>query len=362
MKRIDARTPWPAAAAAALVAAAALGLPGGARGQAADAAAPSTVSALVKTEALRREELPRQLSVLGDVATGKVEAVNFPNAGQVAQLLVALGQQVRRGAPLVVLRADPAAQLAFTQAATAVDFARAELARNEELFALQLATAAQVDAARRALRDAQANLAAQRKLGGDVGQATVEAPFDGVVTAIAVAQGDRVQPGTTILQLGRAETLRVMLGIEPDERHLVREGLPVTIRTLQDSQAQQTVRGTVAQVQDIVDPKSRLLNVVVSVARPPANLLIPGMSVRAAIELGKVQAWVVPRSAVLSDRQGAYLFQVAGGKARRVSVTPTHQAGALVAVEGAALDPRQPVVVLGNYELHDGMRVREAAR
>jgi len=362
VKRIDVRSAWALASAATWIAAAALGLPGRAAGQGADVAAQATVSALVRTEPLHRQELPRQLGVLGDVATGKVEAVNFPNAGQVAQLLVGPGQQVRRGAPLVVLRADPAAQLAYTQAGTAVEFARAELARNDELFALQLATATQVDAARRALRDAEANLAAQRKLGGEAGQSTVRAPFDGVVTAIAVAQGDRVQPGATILQLGRAETLRVLLGIEPDERRLVREGMPVTIRTLQDAPGQPAARGTVAQVQDIVDPKSRLLNVVVDVPRASATLLIPGMSVRATIELGKVQAWAVPRNAVLSDRQGAYLFQVAGGKARRVNVRATQHAGALVAVEGRSLDPAQPVVVLGNYELQDGMRVREAAR
>jgi hypothetical protein len=63
---------------------------------------------------------------------------------------------------------------------------------------------------------------------------------------------------------------------------------------------------------------------------------------------------------VLTDARGAYVFQVAAGKARRVDVTPGTESAGLVAISGA-LDPALPVVVLGNYELQDGMPVREGA-
>lgn len=344
------------AATCALLLAAGWAPPRIARAQAGEATA--AVSALIKTAPLQRQDLPRILEALGEVSTGSVESVNFPNAGQIEKLLVTPGQPVKRGAPLVVLGADPAARLVYAQAGSAVQFAQAELKRNEDLFALQLATTAQVDAARRSLRDAEAGLAAQRGLGGDSARATIRAPFDGVITTLAVAQGDRVQPGASILQLGRADTLRVKLGIEPDERALLRTGMPVTVHGLQDADPQ--AHGTVTLVQDIVDPKSRLVSVVVTVPRAAAaEWLIPGMHVRARIELGKVHAWVVPRNAVLNDTDGTYLYQVADGKARRVSVRQTLQAGKRVAVEGSALDARQPVVVLGNYVLQDGMPVRE---
>lgn len=362
MIQLKAQVAWMTATTAAmLLAVGGLVWPIAARSQSTDGAAQPRVSALVKTAPLQHQALTRQLAVLGDVATGKIESVNFPSAGQVTRLWVSPGQRVRHGTPLAVLSSDPTAQLAYTQAGTAANFARHELRRNEELFALQLATSAQVDAARRALRDAEANLAAQGKLGGATAEATVKAPFDGVVTAIAVAQGDRVQPGAQILQLGRAEALRVMLGIEPDERPLVRPGMPVVITTLQGGGP--SAQGTVALVQDIVDPKSRLVGVTVTVPRAPSSgFLIPGMHVRASIELGKTRAWVVPRDAVLTDAQGAYLYQVADGKARRAAVKVTQQTGAAVAVEGKTLDARQPVVLLGNYELQDGMSVREGAQ
>src|SRR5438067_10887730 len=59
------------------------------------------VSALVRTQALRKANLPTELIVYGDIATGKVEGVSFARAGQVSRLLVVQGQRVRRGGHLV---------------------------------------------------------------------------------------------------------------------------------------------------------------------------------------------------------------------------------------------------------------------
>ena len=54
----------------------------------------------------------------------------------------------------------------------------------------------------------------------------------------------------------------------------------------------------------------------------------------------------------------AVIFQVAAGKARRVKVTTAGESQGMVAISGT-IDPQLPVVVVGNYELTDGMLVRE---
>lgn len=316
-------------------------------------------SALVRTQAVRKQSLPEILTVFGDVAAGKVVTVSFPRAGLVSRMQVVAGQRVHRGAPLATLVSDPAAQTAYAQAVSAERFARAELKRNQELFALQLATQSQVDAARKSLQDATSALNAQRKLGGNLGSATVYAPSDGVVTALAVAQGDRIQPGAPLLQLGRLDTLRIQLGIEPEESRLVRAGMPVTLTTVQNRE--QSVTAVVDAIQDVVDSKTQLVNATVVLSASSARFLIPGMHVQGAIQIAQHQAWAVPRQAVLTDNDGGYLFQVAQGKARRVNVRKVAESGSLVGVDGT-LDPALPVVALGNYELQDGMKVREAKR
>jgi RND family efflux transporter MFP subunit len=316
-------------------------------------------SVLVKTEPLQIRPVTDTLTVYGDVMTGKVESVSFPRAGQVSHLLVLQGQRVKRGTPLATLVSDPSTQVTYNQAVNAVNSARGELKRNEELFSLQLATQSQVDNARKTLQDAQATLNAQRKLGGELGSATVAAPFDGVVTALAVGQGDRIQPGATILQLGHTDSLRVQFGIEPDDSRLVKVGMPVILASVQNST--QTVSAAITQMQDLIDPKTQLINAMVVLPVQSAIFLVPGMRVKGAIQVGEHKGWAVQRQAVLTDDQGAYIFQVSQGKARRVNVSKGQENQDLVAISGT-MDTSLPVVVLGNYELQDGMKVREGAQ
>jgi RND family efflux transporter MFP subunit len=315
-------------------------------------------SALVTTAPLQQQSLSDVLTAFGQVMTGLDVAISFPRAGQVSRLLVIPGQRVQRDMPLVTLTSDPNARLAYTQALNAVDFAQGELRRNQELFSLQLATQSQVDAARRALHDAEAMLSTQRQLGGATGSATVTAPFDGVVDSVAVAQGDRVQPGAVIMQLGHTDVLRVRLGIEPVDSRLVRVGMPVTLRVLDDST--KSVSVSITESQGVVDPKTQLIDAVAMVPATRAPFLVPGMHVRATIRVGQHASWAVPRSAVLTDSAGAYLFQVAADKARRVRVTQGTESQGMISISGP-VNPQLPVVVLGNYELQDGMQVREAA-
>jgi membrane fusion protein (multidrug efflux system) len=327
----------------------------------APAASPTTGAAPAPT-ALVKTALPTQMSMsdvltaFGQVMTGLDVAISFPRAGQVSRLLVIPGQRVQRGTPLVTLTSDPTARLAYTQAQSAVDFAQGELKRNQELLALQLATQSQVDAARRALHDADAMLATQRMLGGAISTATVTAPFDGVVDSVEASQGDRILPGAVILQLGHIDMLRVRLGIEPTDARLVRVGMPVTLTALDDST--RSVSVSITESQGLVDPKTQLIDAVAMVPATRAPFLVPGMHVRATIKVGQQASWAVPRSAVLTDSSGAYVFQISAGKARRVKVTPATESQGLISITGP-IDPKLRIVVLGNYELEDGMPVRE---
>jgi RND family efflux transporter MFP subunit len=322
------------------------------------AGAPAPTSVLVKTAPLQQLSLSNLLTAFGQVMPGLDVAISFPRAGQVSRLHVIQGQRVRRGAPLVTLTSDPNARLAYTQALNAVDFAQGELRRNQELFSLQLATQSQVDFARRALHDAEAMLSTQRQLGGGTGTATVTAPFDGVVDSVSVAQGDRVQPGAVILQLGHIDFLRVRLGIEPSDSRLVRVGMPVTLSQLDDSTKSASV--SITESQGLVDPKTQLIDAVAMVPASSASFFVVGMHVKATIKVGQHSSWAVPRAAVLTDGAGPYVFQVSGGKAHRVNVTQGVESQGMIAI-GGPIDPTLPIVVLGNYELKDGMPVREGA-
>ncbi|MDP9109364.1 MAG: efflux RND transporter periplasmic adaptor subunit [Pseudomonadota bacterium] len=317
------------------------------------------VSVLVRTEAVRQQNMPMSMNVFGEVATGKPEALSFPQPGQIVQLGVVAGQQVQRGAMIATINSDPTAQTAFAQAKSATTFAQRELRRVQDLLALQLATQSQVDAARKQLLDAEATETAQTKLGGAQPVATLVAPFDGVVVAAPVGQGDRVQAGTTIVQLGRLSKLRILLAIEPAQSSLVKAGMSVKITSTQDNAVSMTSK--IVEVQKLVDPKTQMVSAIVELPISPDTRLLSGMKVQAVITLGWREAWAIPRQAVLTDDKGAYLFQVANKRAVRVDVAKLTETGQIYGIDGK-IDGKLPVVVLGNYELSDGLSVREGTR
>lgn len=318
---------------------------------------PAEPSALVRVQQVTRQSMPQTLDTFGDIAAGKPESLSFPQPGQLLRLPLVPGQRLRRGDTVAVIGTDPNTAAAYAQAANAVGFAQRELQRQQELAGLQLATQSQVDAARKQLEDSQAALAAQAKLGGAHASVTLTAPFDAVVTALPVAQGERVSAGAPVAQLGPTGHPRALLAIEPARSAAVKPGMAVTLKPLLDGAAPITAH--VATVDGVIDPKSQMVTAIVDLPASAAAGLVVGTRVEATITLGEGNAWSVPRQAVLSDDQGSYLFQVAGGHARRVAVNVLGETARTYGVDGP-IDPAQQVVVLGNYELHDGMPVREA--
>jgi RND family efflux transporter MFP subunit len=314
----------------------------------------------VTTVPLRQQELRDTLSTFGTVANSEETMIDisFPHSGQVTALDVRAGQKVRAGEPLATITADPATLQGYEKARTALDFAKRELERQQSLRAQHLATNAQVAAAQKAVVDASVALDTERKLGNDVATKVATAPFDGYVAQLMVAPGDRLQANTAIMKLARTDQgLRITAGIKPEDAARVMPGMAAEIRPIVAGESR-PVEGKVRQVSGTVNATTKLVDAWIDA--PPSGQLVPGTSVSVAIVLSRHEGWVVPRNAVLRDGKGSYVFQVAEGHAKRVEVTPGIQTDQLTEISGA-LDPALKVVASGNYELQNGMTVRESA-
>lgn len=318
----------------------------------------ATPSVLIQTIALHKQPMGEKITAYGSImpAMGATENISFPRAGQIARLYVLAGQVVKKGQPLLEFATDPNTAALFRQAETTAIFARSELTRIKDMTARQLATQSQLAAARKALQDAQANLAAQTGIGAGTGIQRITASFDGVVSQLSAQQGDRLLPGTLIMQLAKVGQLRATLGVEPEDIGRLRVGMPVQIASVFGNQP--AAASKLLQIHGVINPLTRLVDVDVQL-QDTARGLLPGMQIRGIIFLDNKVSWVVPRAAVLRDEQGSFLYQVRAHHAVRVPVTTGVDSGERAAVSGA-LDSKLPVVVSGNYELQDGMMVREA--
>jgi RND family efflux transporter MFP subunit len=328
------------------------------------------VRAQVRTVPASRGVIIQPIRAYGVVAAdaASVTTVSLPYAARLLHWRIARGQAVTRGMPLFDVIADPAAVLASQQAHSALDVARRELDRTRALYDGRLATDSQIDAATKTLDDAREADTAQRQLGVRPGSITVEVPFSGVVLQMSVAQGDVLQPGAVIMQLSRGDgTARrdgtagalgnLELSVEPTDVRFLHAGDAVTVRPLAADSETRPAQGHIVNVGAAIDSQTQQVTVTASLATADTGLL-PGSHVVAEILPSGTPHWIVPRSSVLTDDDGAYVFQVdPQQKAHRVAVAVRVERDAHYGVDGP-LTASWTVVSTGNYELQDGALVK----
>ncbi|WP_414041423.1 efflux RND transporter periplasmic adaptor subunit [Acidithiobacillus sp. M4-SHS-6] len=321
-------------------------------------AAVAEVSALVKTTPVRMMSMADHLRVYGTVefAPEDGRTIVLPAETLVSQVLVAAGQRVRQGQPLLQVQPSVSDQLQRKQAEIALKFALADQQRVASLRQRQLATNSQLQSADQSLAQARAVLQDILLRLRPLQKGQVISPINGVVTIVHVHQGDLIAAGQPLLSLSTGSALRVLLGVEPDDLARIQAGDSVLLRPVYGGTE---VQGKITQIYSQIDPQTRLAQVVVPLpARPD---LLPGAMLRAEIILHRQEVLAVPDSAVLQQDGKSYCFVDVGGKAQKRWVKTGWQQGGWIAVT-KGLQPGDVVVSLGNYELKPGMALRMAGQ
>jgi membrane fusion protein, multidrug efflux system len=289
---------------------------------------------------------------VAEALTSGTMDLTIAHAGRVGAIHIYPGEWVHKDDPLLDFGADPAAVAEWNKATSELELAKEERARTQQLVAQQLATRTVLAQAEKALTDAQAAVDIMKREGGNQIQETLRAPFEGYVTNVAVSLGARVAEKAPLVTIARADSLVVTIGIEPRERTIIQRGQSATLEPLDGGP---TIEGKVSVVTSMIDPKSRQIEAVI---KTPPGSIVAGENFRVTITVGKFDGWLVPRSAVLSDDQGTYIFQVSGEKAVRIGVKIVGQSGDTTVVDGP-IEPERKLVTIGSYQLADGMKVHE---
>ncbi|WP_010186749.1 efflux RND transporter periplasmic adaptor subunit [Sphingomonas sp. PAMC 26605] len=331
----------------------ALALSGCGAGGNSEAAQTAVPSALVSTVAPAQGSLPQTVTAYGSVAPALngTRTLNEAQPGQITRLMVVPGTAVRRGQPLATFATAPASRSLYRQAIDALTAARKQRTTTAQLLSQHLATQDQLVQAEKAVSDAQTALAALQADGAGNGEQTLTAPFDGVVTAVSVAQGDRTQAGAPILTVAKAGGIVVTAGVDPAERGRVAVGQSASLVRLSGGTP---LAGRVLRVSTALNAKTRMIDVDVAF---PAGSLLPGEGMQVAISTGQIAGWVVPHRSVVTAGRPAHVFQVGGGKAVAVPVTVLLASDAGDVVSGP-IDPRHRLIVDGAYQVSDGAAVR----
>jgi RND family efflux transporter MFP subunit len=318
-------------------------------------APPPMPSVLVTVVQPARGSLPNLVTAYGSAepALDGSETLSVPQPGQVTRLAITPGSAVRKGQPLVVFSVDPMTLSAYQQAVSALSAAQKQRATTAQLLSQQLATRDQLTQADKAVSDAASALNALRQAGGGEAVRTFRAPFDGIVSTIPVAQGDRTQAGAALLTIAKTSAIVATVGVDPAARSSLQVGQSASIERLGGGPP---AIGRVLRVDSALNPKTRQINVDLGFS---GASFLPGEAVRAAIDIGKVTGWVVPHSAVVTANGKARVYQVVLGKAVAIEVTVGLTGTTSDVVRGPIVANRG-LIVDGAYQVTDGGAVRLA--
>lgn len=319
----------------------------------ADGSTSAKPSVLVTLTQLRQGSLPHVVigyGTVGPASTGR-KMIMAPVAATVGEVYVRLGEQVPKGAPLVRLDPSPSTAASYTQAKSALSVATRLVASTRKLVVLHLATGQQLADAKKSESDARAALAALNAVGAG-GARIIRAPFSAIVTALVASPGAIVSEGAALVDLAAPRSLVLTVGVVPAQAGEINAGDAAKVTLVGgtgSASGRVLLRGSVAESDTGLVP--------VEISLPPGSFL-PGEMAEAAITTRELSGYIVPHEAILVNDSGApYVVQAIDHVAHKVPVRILDAHGDQDLIVGG-LDAHAPLVLAGNYQLDDGMRIR----
>jgi membrane fusion protein, heavy metal efflux system len=271
--------------------------------------------------------------------------------GPVSRIVVTPGEHVRAGQPLLYVASPDYSQLrsAYLKARVALQLADKVYKRDQDLFAHQAISQADLDQAEsnrtQADADLQSSEQAIRVLGFSNPESIITnassaalpllAPVAGEVVERLCSPGQLLQAGATqCFTLSDMTSVWVLVNIYQNDLAYVRVGEEVTI----DNEAYPgVVRGKIQYIAPALDPTTRTLSARIE-ASNPGERLKKDMYVTARVRAGVIpNALTVPDAAVLRDTENmpyVYLQTGANQFARRMVTLGENQGGKTQIVSG----------------------------
>ena len=271
-------------------------------------------------------ELSSGPQVSGQLTPAREATVRAQVGGSIVALTVDRGQPVKRGAVIAKIAsrdldaAMAAAEAQIRSADTALNVARTELQRTEVLVKGGALATRELDQARNAVSNAEAQSAAakarQNTVWQQIDDTSVRAPFGGLVSERPANLGDVVSPGTAIVTIIDPSSMRLEALVPSDAIQQVVPGAQVhfTIRG-----AAGDFTGSVDRLSATADPVTRQVSIFVTLPNVEGKL-IAGLFAEGRVEASKHTGVVVPQSAVDETGPVPTVTRVKNGKAERVPV------------------------------------------
>lgn len=316
----------------------------------------------VMVERVEARTVRDRIEAAGELLAVEEASVAAEVSGRVTAVGVLEGAAVEAGE--VVLEIDRERRLLaldneralVAEAEAALAEAQREVARVRSLFERKAVSRSQLDAAETAERRARSRLEASRAQQGlaerVLRDASVAAPFAGLLARRYVSVGDFVAVGDPLLDLVSLDPVEVEFHLTERDSGRVELGDRVQVRVA--PHPDEVFEARVNVVSPRIDSRTRTLRVKAELDNADGRLR-PGLFARADLGVAVREGVpMLPEDAILQRSDGSVVYVLDGGSRvqRRNVRTGVYRDGYVEAVEGVAAG--ELVVVRGQARLLDG--------
>jgi membrane fusion protein, multidrug efflux system len=293
----------------------------------------------------------------------------FRTLGRVIARNVKVGDIVKKGDVLMAL--DPlalefslrGAEAAVRSAQASLDNAQANATRKQTLVSSNSVSQADVELAQQSLISAQANRDKARasldKAREQLGYATLNADFDGAITATSANVGQTVALGQTVLSLARLDQRDAVVDVPEALVGPIRSTPEIAVELQLDPTV--TALGTLREIAPEADAATRTYRVKIAIDNAPKSFRLGSVvTIRFSTEDG-TEVIRVPSSAVFHADGKDYVWRIDdAGKTLRLTElridSQTARAPLVRVLSGLARGDK--IVAAGVDQLKDGQAVK----
>jgi RND family efflux transporter MFP subunit len=304
--------------------------------------------------------LPGGEAIVAAPAAGRLVADVLPSIGdrvQSGQVLARLEPRLSAGADRATLEAEVA------EVRAAVEAARVEQSRSEQLLAERAVPARRVEDARRAtgvaearLRAAEARLAQRDETlrtggGAAAGNAyALRAPIAGRLAELVATIGASYDEGASLFRIVRTDRVELEVQVPAADVAIARQAAGLALE-IPGFPKPLTFDPHHVHHPGVLDATTRALPLQMEIANPGEQLLIGQVGTAILYTRDRQRAVVVPSAAVLTEAGRPYVFVQTGGEqfARRF-IEIAARDGDLVGIR-SGVKPGERVVTRGAYEI-----------
>jgi multidrug efflux system membrane fusion protein len=304
----------------------------------------------VRTVPIEESQLSDVIHITGIIQSDSDAKPSFKTGGVISNTYVKEGDAVRKGQLLAKLNMTEIEAQA-TQAQFALDKAKRDQQRIQNLYADSVATLEQMQNASTAVEIAQKTLQIAQF---NVDYSQVRAPIDGKVVTQMLHEGEIAAPGLPVFYIigVKASDWKLVAGLTDKNWSRVKEGNKAKI--LLDAYPELEMTGTVKRLSDVANPLSGTFDVEISIPAKDKRIA-SGMLAHIEIIPSKGRAYpIIPIEALVSSngKSGVVYVPNNGHAEKRVVIIQQFDGERVAILSG--LENATEVITAGSGFLENG--------